>query len=283
VSPARTGVRARKRFGQHFLEPAWQTRVIDACAVTADDLIVEIGPGTGALTVALAARARRVLAIEVDRDLAAGLEARALPALTVHTGDVLDDAATRALEAWLGPASATPFRVVGNLPYNVAAPILFQVGRWRSRRPGLRDATVMLQAEVADRLLARPATRDYGVLTILTALWAAPTRLLDLPPGAFRPAPKVRSTLVRLTCRTPEPPVARPGLVDQLVRVAFTQRRKTLANALGALARARGLDAATLLAAAGIDGRRRPETLHLVEFSALADAWQAAGAARPVL
>jgi 16S rRNA (adenine1518-N6/adenine1519-N6)-dimethyltransferase len=276
-------IRARKRFGQHFLEPAWQARVAEACAITPDDLVVEIGPGTGALTVPLAARARRVLAIELDRDLARALEARALPALTVHAGDVLDDAATRALDAWLGPHLDTPFRVVGNLPYNVAAPILFHVGHWRARRPGLRDAIVMLQAEVADRLLARPGGGDYGVLTILTALWAAPTRLLDLPPGAFRPAPRVRSTLVRLTCRTPEPPVTWPALVNRIVRAAFTQRRKTLGNAVSALAHADGLHAGAVLAAAGIDGRRRPETLHLVEFSALADAWQAAVRHRPVL
>jgi 16S rRNA (adenine1518-N6/adenine1519-N6)-dimethyltransferase len=276
-------IRARKRFGQHFLEPTWQARVAEACAVGPDDDVVEIGPGTGALTLALAARARRVLAIEVDRDLAAALEARAVPGLTVYTGDVLDDAATRALDAWLGPTADAPFRVVGNLPYNVAAPILFQVGRWRARRPGLRDAIVMLQAEVADRLLAAPGSGDYGVLTLLTALWAEPARLLDVPPGAFRPVPKVRSTLVRLRCRIPDPPVEHPALVDQLVRVAFTQRRKTLGNALAALAGAHGVDAAAILTAAGIDPRRRAETLHLVEFSALAAAWQAAMGARPVL
>jgi len=277
-------IRARKRFGQHFLEPVWAARVADACQPQADDQMVEIGPGPGAITLPLAPRVGRMLAFEVDRDLAARLVARQVPGLTVHTGDVLEDDVTAALDGWL--AAGRPdrrFRVVGNLPYNISSPILYLLTRWWRHWPGLVDATVMLQADVADRLVARPSTGEYGVLTLVTSLSAEVTRVLELPPGAFRPQPKVRSTLVRLRFRAPSPPVPHAGLVDRLVRVAFTQRRKTLANTLKAVAGAEGLEIGHVLAAAGLDGRRRPETLHLVEFSALADAWQAATAAAPVL
>jgi 16S rRNA (adenine1518-N6/adenine1519-N6)-dimethyltransferase len=269
--------RPRKRFGQHFLEPAWRDRVVAACAPAPDDQTVEIGPGRGAITLPLAATVGRLLAIEVDRDLAAALTARALPNVTVHTGDVLGADVDSILASWLATGAANRrFRVVGNLPYNVSSPILFRLAHWRATHAGFTDATVMLQAEVADRLAARPGTREYGVLTVLTALWADVTRVLELPPGAFRPAPDVRSALIRLVGRPPSPEVRHPAMVDRLVRVVFTQRRKTLANGLKPVATSDGVDAAAVLRAAGIDGMRRPETLHLVEFSALADAWQAA-------
>ncbi|MGE0813893.1 MAG: 16S rRNA (adenine(1518)-N(6)/adenine(1519)-N(6))-dimethyltransferase RsmA [Vicinamibacterales bacterium] len=276
-------IRPRKRFGQHFLEPAWRARVAEACAIGPEDDVVEIGPGTGALTEHLVAQARRVLAFEVDRDLGAALAARGLAGLTVHVGDVLHRGIDAVLDAWLGPDPAWRFRVAGNLPYNISSPILALLARWAAVRPGLVDATVMLQAEVADRLLAAPSTSDYGVLTLTTALQADVTRLLDLPPGAFRPRPKVSSALVRLSYRPPPPGVVHPALVGRLVRAAFTQRRKTLANALKALAAADGLDLAAAIAGAGLDGRRRPETLELLEFSALADQWAASTPARPVL
>ncbi|MFN7978042.1 MAG: 16S rRNA (adenine(1518)-N(6)/adenine(1519)-N(6))-dimethyltransferase RsmA [Vicinamibacterales bacterium] len=269
--------RARKRFGQHFLEPAWQVKVVDACRLAADDQVVEIGPGRGAITYRMAPKVARLLAFEVDRDLAGLLAARQVPGLAVHTGDVLADDVDGALEGWLDHGRPDRhFRVVGNLPYNISSPILFMLGRWWRRHPGLTDAVVMLQADVADRLLASPGTHEYGVLTILTSLSAEVTRLLDLPPGAFRPQPKVLSSLVRLRFRAPEPAVTHPDVVDRLVRTAFTQRRKTLSNGLKALAQGEGRELAAVFAAAGVDGTRRPETLHLVEFSALADAWHAA-------
>lgn len=276
--------RAKKRFGQHFLEAPWAARVVDACRVQPDDQLVEIGPGRGAITDALTARASRVLAVEVDRQLAAALAARQLPGLTVYTGDVLDSAVDAVLDAWLdsGPADRR-FRVVGNLPYNLTSPILYLLTRWWQRHPALQDATVMVQADVADRLVAVPSTGEYGVLTLLTALTAEVTRLLDLPPGAFRPQPAVRSTLVRLRYRHPTPPVGDPALVDRLVRVAFTKRRKTLANTLKALGAVEGVVVEAVLEGAGLDGRRRPETLQLVEFSALADAWRRAAVRRTVL
>lgn len=276
-------IRARKRFGQHFLEPAWCAKVVDACRALPTDTFLEIGPGTGAITLPLAGRAGRVLAVEVDRDLAAALQAQAVPNLTVHTGDVLDTDVDALLTGWIGPEPATPVRVVGNLPYNICSPILYLLTALSARRPGLIDATLMVQAEVADRLVAVPGTGDYGVLTVTTALSADVERLLVLPPGAFRPRPKVRSALVRLRFRTPAFPVRHRDTLIRLVRMVFTQRRKTIANGLKAAAAGAGLDGAAILATAGIDPMRRPETLQLVEFAALADAWSAAACVPPVL
>ena len=276
-------IRARKRFGQHFLEPAWCAKVVDACRALPTDTFLEIGPGTGAITLPLASRAGRVLAVEVDRDLAAALQAQAVPNLTVHTGDVLDTDVDALLTGWIGPEPATPVRVVGNLPYNICSPILYMLTALSARRPGLIDATLMVQAEVADRLVAVPGTGDYGVLTVTTALSADVERLLVLPPGAFRPRPKVRSALVRLRFRTPAFPVRHRDTLIRLVRMVFTQRRKTIANGLKAAAAGGGLDGAAILATAGIDPMRRPETLQLVEFAALADAWSAAAGVPPVL
>jgi 16S rRNA (adenine1518-N6/adenine1519-N6)-dimethyltransferase len=275
-------IRARKRFGQHFLEPAWQAKVIAACAVAATDDVVEIGPGRGALTLLLAERAAHVLAVEVDRDLAAALAARGLPGLQVVTGDFLAQDWDRLMADWDRPAAA-PVRVVGNLPYNLSSPILFRLLDIAASHPEVRDATLMLQAEVADRLVAVPGTGDYGVLTLLTALQADVTPLLAVPPGAFRPVPAVRSSLVRLRFRGLAPGVTHPRDVTRLVRAAFTQRRKTLGNALRPLATADGLAATAVLRAAGLDPTRRPETLQLVEFSALADAWRGAVGGAAVL
>jgi 16S rRNA (adenine1518-N6/adenine1519-N6)-dimethyltransferase len=275
--------RARKRFGQHFLEPTWQAAVVDACAVAPDDSLVEIGPGRGALTLRLAAQAAHVLAVEVDRDLAAALAARRIPRLQVVGGDFLAQDWDALMRAWTRPDPTAAVRVVGNLPYNVSSPILFRLLDIAATHRDLRDATVMLQAEVADRLAAVPGTGEYGVLTLLTALGAEVTPLLRLPPGAFRPVPAVWSALVRLTFRPPPPAVSDPVLVARLVRGAFTQRRKTLGNALKALGTADGVAAAAVIRGAGIDPRRRPETLQLVEFAALADAWRRAAAAAPVL
>lgn len=260
-------MRARKRFAQHFLERPWAAKLVAAINPAPADRFIEIGPGRGALTVPLASRVDRVLAVEIDRDLAAALIARALPNVSVVLGDVLK-ADLGDLAAQLSP---TPVRVVGNLPYNISSPILFRLldasasGQWL-------DATIMLQKEVADRLVASPGTGDYGVLTLSTALRADVQRLLSLPPGAFRPAPRVHSAVVRLSFRPPPPSVRDPQAVVELVRIVFQQRRKTLANALAPLADGRGIKPAVALEAAGIDPRRRPETLTLDDAARLADA-----------
>lgn len=271
-------VRARKRFAQHFLEPAWVAKLVGAIAPMPGDRFIEIGPGRGAITGPLAARVERLVAIEVDRDLSAALDARALPHVTVLNADVLE-VELAAVAAGLRDPGARPVRVAGNLPYNISAPILFRLLE-ASSSGHLGDATLMLQREVADRLVAMPNTREYGVLTLSTAIGADVTRLLNLPPGAFRPAPEVHSAVVRLAFRPPPPEVTNPVQVVRMVRSVFTQRRKTLSNALAPLATSQGVNARDLLADAGIDPRRRPETLSLAEFARLSDALSARLAGR---
>jgi 16S rRNA (adenine1518-N6/adenine1519-N6)-dimethyltransferase len=263
--------RARKRFGQHFLEPAWVTKLVAAIDPQPADLFLEIGPGRGAITVPLAATVRHLLAIEIDWDLAAALQARALPNVTVVTADVLDvDLAEQARQLQETAATASPVRVAGNLPYNISSPILFRLLE-ASSSGRLRDATLLLQREVADRLTAAVGTSEYGPLTLCTMLGATVTPLLALPPGAFRPPPKVRSAVVRLDFRpSPAAGANRQVLID-LVRSVFTQRRKTMGNALAGYASSRGRSAHELLRTAGIDPKRRPETLDLLEFARLAE------------
>jgi len=270
-------VRARKRFGQHFLEPAWVTKLVNAIGARPEDAFVEIGPGRGAITRPLSARVTRLLAIEVDRDLAAALVAEALPAVTVLEADVLDVDLAAAIARWQGAPldPASPVRIVGNLPYNISSPILFKLLALAAATGGVTDATLMLQREVADRLIASPGTREYGVLAIQAALHADVTRVLALPPGAFRPPPKVSSAVVRLAFRPPRVAVTDEAVLVGLVRSVFTQRRKTLNNALKPFADARGRNAVEALSAAGLDGRRRPETLQLVELARLADVFAA--------
>lgn len=267
---------ARRRFGQHFLEPLWAQKVLAAVAPDPSDIFLEIGSGTGALTLRLAERAARVVAVEIDRDLIARL-APSLPGnVSLVSGDVLDmDLVALAAEA--APASE-PIRVAGNLPYNISSPILFRLLDLQSRRP-CRDATLMLQREVAERIVAGPGSRDYGVLSILTQFRATVTTLLTLPPGAFRPMPAVASALIRFTFHPPRIPVRDVPTFERLVRSVFTQRRKTLGNALKAFAEGSPLSPAEALSRAGIDARRRPETLEMVDFAGLADVFAAASRA----
>jgi 16S rRNA (adenine1518-N6/adenine1519-N6)-dimethyltransferase len=237
-------------------------QLIRAIGPGPDDTFIEIGPGRGAITRALAARSRRVVAFEIDRDLAAALQETAPPNLTVAQGDFLDVTPER-LRSVLSLAELSgPLRVAGNLPYNVAAPILFRLLQLYAAGVPLSDAHLMVQREVADRLAAKPGTREYGALTVLVGHSAAVQRILALPPGAFRPAPKVHSAVVRVQFHPPHPPVKKEDVFTGVVRLAFSHRRKTLANALG---RRGGL-------LAGIDPARRPETLSIAEFARLADA-----------
>jgi 16S rRNA (adenine1518-N6/adenine1519-N6)-dimethyltransferase len=246
--------RQGKRFGQHFLAPAWADKVLQAIAPSPGDRFLEIGPGPGALTFRLAARAAHVTAIEVDRDLAADLQPQLPPNVGLVVADILD--------IDLAPFLAGgPLRVAGNLPYNISSPILFKLLAVARTSAALVDATVMLQLEVADRLAASPGTKDYGVLTIFTALQAGVQRLLTLPPGAFRPAPKVHSAVVRLTFRPSPLPRESEAAFEKMVRTMFMQRRKTLLNALRPYADSVGRESREALTAAGIDPIRRPETL----------------------
>lgn len=269
-------MKARKRFGQHFLEAAWVNKLVAASGIGIDDSVLEIGPGRGAITRPLAAKAKQLLAIEVDRDLAAELEESALPNVTVVTGDILEVDLSPIVSDWLGtpPGPANQIRIVGNLPYNISSPIMFRLLEFAASTQGARDAVLMLQKEVADRLVAKVGTGDYGVLTVLTGVHADVTRILSLPPGAFRPAPKVHSAVVRLAFRPPQVRIGDQELFVRMVRTMFTQRRKTTANALKAFAVDRGMDAAETLTRTGIDPMRRPETLALAEMAALSKAFE---------
>jgi 16S rRNA (adenine1518-N6/adenine1519-N6)-dimethyltransferase len=264
---------ARRRFAQHFLERTWVDKLIAAIAPSGDQTFLEIGPGRGALTIPLAACARRVLAFEIDRDLATGLRAIAPANLTVIDGDFLDVTADQLRDALQAGADSPPasVRAAGNLPYNVASPSLFKLVALHAAGIPLADASIMLQREVADRLTAPPGTKEYGVLTVLIGQSARVRRLMALPPGAFRPAPKVHSAVVRLEFHAAEPAARDPGLFARLVQSIFTRRRKTLANALKAFPASATVSLAEALKAAGLDGRRRPETLSIPELVRLAD------------
>jgi len=260
--------RARKRFGQHFLEPVWAVKLVDAIAPQPADVFLEVGPGRGALTLPLAAHSRAVIAFEIDRDLVAELRATVPSNVEIVEGDFLSRASV-----YFGEQAdprrrmgADRLRVAANLPYNVAAPILFELIRLFDVGVAFADATVMLQREVADRLLANPGSKEYGVLTILVGHSAAAKRLFDLPAGAFRPQPKVRSTVVRLHFHPGDPPVRDRTLFASLVQMVFTQRRKTMLNAIRAFEPARGRSLPNWL-----DPGRRPETLSIGEFARLAD------------
>ena len=261
---ALTRVRPKKRLGQHFLQPEWAEKLVEAIQPQPDDEFLEIGPGPGALTLRLAPRVSHLTAIELDPDMIAALRPALPPNVTLIESDVLD----ADLQAVIGTRR---IRVAGNLPYNVSSPILFRLLESHKASEGLSDATLMLQREVADRIEARPGTKDYGVLSIFVQLHADVRRLLALPPGAFRPAPKVHSSVIRLTFRPPTVRIADERLFESMVRTMFMQRRKTLANALKPCAETRHSSAPEALARAGIDPSRRPETLQLDELARLVD------------
>jgi 16S rRNA (adenine1518-N6/adenine1519-N6)-dimethyltransferase len=272
----------RKRFGQNFLEPAWAEKLVRAIDPQPNQTFIEIGPGRGAITGPLARSARHIVAFEIDRDLASDLRASAPGHVTIVERDFLDLTASELDDAVRQSGAEGPARVAGNLPYNVASPILFKLTELFAAGVPLSDATVMLQREVADRLLAAPGTRDYGVLTVLIRHVATVERLLQLPAGAFRPQPKVLSTVVRLRFQEGSPPVLDSRVFARMTQAMFTRRRKTIANALLAYAAPATVGPEAALEAAGIDPQRRPETLAIGEIAALANAY-AHAARRAVL
>jgi len=249
--------RPRKRFSQNFLvDRHYIARIVDAIAPRPGDRLVEIGPGRGALTEPLLARAGHLTVIEIDRDLAGALQAAHPPSqLTVVTAD--------ALTVDLG-ALGSALRVVGNLPYHISSPLLFHCAEYL---PSLRDLHFMLQAEVVARMAAAPDTPEYGRLSVSLQSAFAVEKLFGVPAGAFQPVPAVESAVVRLTPLGAARPVIRDQRVfDAVVAAGFGQRRKTLRNAL---ARLIGADA---LAALGIDPGVRAETLPVSAFVAIANA-----------
>ena len=252
-------IQARKRFGQHFLhDPGVIERIAHAVNPGPEDHLLEIGPGRGALTqLLLAGPYASFDAIEIDRDLAAIL--RPTMALA-RTAALYECDALEFDFAALARGRGGRLRVIGNLPYNISTPLLF---RLLDAAPSIADLHVMLQREVVARMAAAPGSGAYGRLTVMLAPWVSVEQLFDIGPGAFKPPPRVWSALARLTVRTP-PAFAVAPQFAQVVTAAFSQRRKTLRNAL------RNLLAAPDIEACGVDPQARAETLAPELFNRLA-------------
>jgi 16S rRNA (adenine1518-N6/adenine1519-N6)-dimethyltransferase len=249
----------KKRFGQHFLHDRQVVRrILASFAPRAEDIVAEIGPGQGALTVDLAPAVAHLHAIELDRDLASTLSARCpAPNLTVHGADALR------FDFCSLVSGSQKLRVIGNLPYNVSTPLLFHL---LDDAPCIADMCFMLQKEVVDRLSAPPGGRDYGRLSVMVQARCAVERLFVVGPGAFTPPPKVDSAIVRLVPYETAPvTIADDAVFARVVAAAFAQRRKTLRNTL------RGLVTAEAMARLGIDPQRRAETLSVADFARLAE------------
>lgn len=249
--------RPRKRFGQHFLtDPGVIDEILRAIAPADDDTLVEIGPGPGAITVPLAARCRQLHAIELDRDLAAALKLQFADAdnVRIHEADAL---------SFDFSDLGTDLRLVGNLPYNISTPLLFHL---LNQREVIADMHFMLQKEVVDRIAAEPGSKAYGRLTIMLGCQFDAEALFDVPADAFDPPPAVTSAVVRLR---PLPAghfeIDSAALLKQVVTTAFSQRRKTLRNALKSIAEPIDLDVV------GIDPTLRPEDIEISLWVALAN------------
>lgn len=250
------GHRARKRFGQNFLkDPVWISRIAKAVDAQPGQTVIEIGPGQAALTRELVAQAGHIWAVEIDRDLAAWLRTQFAPqALSLIEADALT------LD-WRTAAQEGPLRLVGNLPYNISSPLLFSLMQAADR---VIDQHFMLQREVVDRMTAAPGSKTYGRLSVMLQWRYRMTKLFDVPPGAFSPAPAVVSSVVRMIPKKKEnvPEVDFP-LFSCIVAHAFGKRRKTLRNALS------GLLDFEAIASCGIAPTARAESLPLESFVAL--------------
>jgi 16S rRNA (adenine1518-N6/adenine1519-N6)-dimethyltransferase len=251
--------RAKKRFGQNFLvDERIIADIISSIRPELDDNMVEVGPGLGALTRPLLKKLHHLHVVEIDRDLIARLKQEYLAGsvrdqLTIHAGDAL---------AFDYGALPRPLRIVGNLPYNIASPLLFYFANFAGR---IADMHFMLQKEVVERMVANASTSDYGRLSVMLQYRFYMEKLLDVPPDSFRPAPKVNSAIVRLIPIPAEDILVRnEKLFSEIVRAAFGQRRKTLRNTLRSYLAEKDFD---LL---GIDSQLRAENLGVTEFSNIA-------------
>jgi len=264
------GLHASKRLGQHFLIDEGVARdIVRAAELRGEDSVLEIGAGLGALTEHLAREARRVVAVEIDNGIASALVhlAREWPVEVLHADFLKLD-----VGAVCGADAAGPWKVVGNLPYSVTTPILH---RLREHSGSLERSIVTVQAELADRLRARPRSRTYGAVTVAMQAHFVLESVRTVPPQAFFPVPDVVSEVICLRPRVEPlvPHAAWPGF-ERVVRGAFAQRRKTILNSLvgsGRISASRA-EIAEALAAAGIEAGRRAESLSLEEFAAIAEA-----------
>lgn len=251
----------KKRFGQHFLhDQAVLERIVRTVNPKADDLLIEIGPGRGALSRLLLPKLDRLRVVEIDRDVIGPLRVACGQSdkLEIHMGDAL------AFDFAQFAEPGRPLRLVGNLPYNISTPLLFHLLDIAGQ---VRDMHFMLQKEVVDRICAEPGSDDYGRLTVSMAARAESVSLFDVGPEAFHPPPKVDSAVVRIRPRPAPFPLADLEAYEQLVAAAFNQRRKTLANGL------KGLLTAAQIEAAGVAPGIRAEQLAPDAFARLADVW----------
>lgn len=257
--------RPRKRFGQNFLHDQHVLdRIVAAADLQENDRILEIGPGPGALTARLLATGLPILAVEIDRDLAAALQERNAANLEVKMGDVLRF-------NWSELLPHPPYKLIANLPYNISSQILFKV---LEHRNAFNCLVLMFQKEVGDRLVAEEGSRNYGILSVLMQTWFHVEKVIKVPPGAFFPPPKVDSVVLRMEPLTkPRVEIQDEELYRKLVKSAFAQRRKTVRNSLlGSGWHAEQIDQA--FAASEIDPGRRGETFTIEEFAALANLLQ---------
>ncbi len=243
--------RPRKRFGQHFLhDPNTIRRIVECINARACEHLVEIGPGPGVLTRHLAKTAGQLTAIEVDRDLVADLRSEFSDSDSVRI--ISADALKFDFKQF-----ESPIRVIGNLPYNISTPLLFQLNAARSK---IVDACLMLQKEVVLRMAAAPGSKIYGRLSVMLQYAWDIQHEFDVAPGAFSPPPKVNSAIVTMRPRRPGIEVENFASFETLVRTAFSQRRKTIRNSLSKLL------SADAISACGISPSARPETLSVDEF-----------------
>lgn len=277
MTPRSSGhLRAKKGFGQHFLtNRRVASRIVEAVRAGPEDLVIEIGPGKGALTGLLLQKSSPIIGVEVDRDLCEVLSTRFRSDPGFHLLNA--DAMRLDLEALVRRHGALGALVVGNLPYNVATPLILRF----LESPSLRRAVVMVQREVAQRIVAGPGDGSYGSLSIAVQVAASPRRLFDVRRESFRPVPAVESTVLDIDARSPASPVpeAVKPTFTRVVRWTFGHRRKMLRATLRTLPGSR-LDASDLEAfevRCNLDLRRRPETLSVGEFERLAWAVQEAG------
>ena len=271
-------IRANKSLGQNFLSDAQVSRrIVDSVSPQPSDLIIEIGPGTGALTRRLVESSGYVVAVEIDTRLIQELKHQIVADnLSIVEADALEvnwiDLISKASRSWqtIKAREDEPrIRVVANLPYYISTPI---IERLIELRHLIFDMTLMLQNEVVERIASPPGSRDYGYLSVLVQYYCAATKLFEVPPSAFKPAPKVQSAIIKLAVRArPAIDVENEAKFFALVKASFAQRRKTIFNNLKAAPPSLGfvekIDLA--LQAAGIDSQRRAETLTIDEFGAL--------------
>ncbi|HKA23263.1 MAG TPA: 16S rRNA (adenine(1518)-N(6)/adenine(1519)-N(6))-dimethyltransferase RsmA [Blastocatellia bacterium] len=274
-----TTIKAKKSLGQNFLnDESVARRIIDLVSPSRDDILIEVGPGTGVLTRKLVDRSGFVLAVEIDPRLADSLRSSlkrqnlsviTADALKLNWQSVLEDANEKLRSLYPDQPSVKRVRIVANLPYYISTPI---IEMFLSLRDHLFDMTLMLQKEVAERITTDPGTKEYGYLSVLVQYYCVASLMFEVPPSAFTPEPKVRSAVIRLKIREqPAIQVEDERRFFALVRAAFSQRRKTILNNLkaGAAALKFSRPIETALEASGITPQRRAETLSLAEFASL--------------